>query len=246
MRAILTSSLLTSLLLTTAGCPKVAADGDDNGDDDSDGTDTGASSEESDASSDESSSTAEETGTTSDELPQDCQAACADLVACGQESDLDDCVSICETDIAAHAEVLGNDCAAARQQEFICMMEVECGGAPEACDELGVAVFFACTQTVVPALDALCECLTADVADEPSDPLTAKESCVYQAGKEAVVTIANDGPACFDAYVGLWGCTAASCNDPSCEGDQPPDSCVCDQAADDLLLGCPSLTDTGF
>ena len=50
-----------------------------------------------------------------------------------------------------------------------------------------------------------------------------------------------DGQDCLDAYLPIWGCLAASCNDPACSVDPQPDSCLCTEAEDALAAACPNL-----
>ncbi|MCA9680677.1 MAG: hypothetical protein KC457_00660 [Myxococcales bacterium] len=228
MRTTLFSGILAMIVLASTGCPKSEVEDAGSEDDLAADTDTDTG-----------------TDTTDGSLPTDCEAACDAQVACGQISADEQaaCVATCEGDIAAYEQIFGSDCAESRRVSLSCVIATSCDGEAglAVCEDLSIATAYACTQTVVPELDAFCDCLTAGVPDEPSDPFTGKEVCVIDSAEMAISNAATDGQDCLDAYLPIWGCLAASCNDPACSVDPLPDSCLCTEAEDALAAACPNL-----
>jgi hypothetical protein len=174
--------------------------------------------------------------------PVDCASACANRVACGviEAAELDACTSDCESTIEGYAKVFGEPCAEAQQEARLCYLDQACDADPSSdeCEPIGMTAYYSCTETILPELDALCECLAQDVEPSPSDPVTPKEGCVVDTGQMLIAALTGAGEACFDAYLPAFDCQADACADPACASDPAPESCSCAAIEQDVMAAC--------
>lgn len=223
--------LLAPLLVLT-GCPILVNYSE--GGDDIDAADTETTDTET-TDSDESDES--ETGPEASE----CASSCADQIACGflEPSDLGECTSHCELIVESYATVFGDACAEAEQAWLSCVAVESCDAVPasEDCEDFAINVYFTCTETVLPDLDALCECLAQDVPS-PGDLFDAKQTCVVDTGEQLIEVLTESDDACFDAYGPVIACLADACADPACASDPAPESCSCAAAEDGVLAAC--------
>jgi hypothetical protein len=239
MRNLPSFSTLTFVLLAISGCPAstggddAADDSTDTGDGDGDPTGDGDGDPTGDGDGDP----------TGGEAPSECTQGCAAQLDCGRigADEVATCEANCALDLEGHTQVFGDECAQARAAALVCLYAAECTEDYGPCEEIGIAAFFACTQTLIPELDALCECVAGDVVGDPSDPISPKQACVASFGAFGVELFVIDGQTCLDSYVTGWACAAAACENPSCEANPAPSECECDEAEAAILAACPDL-----
>jgi hypothetical protein len=227
---------LSAPLLVLTACPIFVNYSE--GGDDIETTDTETSdTETSDTDESETSPEASDTGSEGSE----CASSCADQIACGflEPSDLGECTSQCELIVEGYATVFGDACAEAKQAWLSCVADESCDAVPasEDCEDFAITVYFACTETVLPDLDALCECLAQDLPPS-GDLFDAKQTCVIDTGEQLIEVLTESGDACFDAYGPVIACQADACADPACASEPAPESCSCAAADDGVLAAC--------